>query len=249
MHELVDEHMEQSILSQNAATAAHNREHFDQAGTFAINMMSAPGAGKTTLLSETIPALPNGVRAAVIEGDMVGEADAERLRAKGIVAYQISTGRSCHLDARMVARKLHDIDLVNHAEMLFIENVGNLVCPAEFPLGEHKRVVLLSVTEGDDKPLKYPVIFRNCDAVVFTKCDLLPYVNFNLTQAARSVRDLNDDVRIFAVSTQSGQGMTEWLDWLSEAVATHIAERASVSLRHLHQSREVLDELLPPTKS
>lgn len=215
MHEVADEHMMERILSGNEELAAHNREHFDEAGLLAVNLMSAPGAGKTTLLNATIEALSESHKMVVIEGDMVGDIDARRLRRQNVPVHQISTGRSCHLDAKMVARLLHH-EPIGEPEYLFIENVGNLVCPAEFPLGEHLRIVLLSVTEGDDKPLKYPVIFRNCDAVVFTKCDLLPHVSFDLDRARKYVRDLNSCARIFTISTVSQEGLGEWLDFLEE---------------------------------
>jgi hydrogenase nickel incorporation protein HypB len=229
MHEVGDEHTLERILSGNEEIAEHNREHFDQSSVFVLNLMSAPGAGKTTLLTKTIPSL-DSARCTVIEGDMVGELDVERLRRKGIEARQISTGRSCHLTADMIARLLHQSDVLTEKKYLFIENVGNLVCPAEFVLGEHKRVVLLSVTEGADKPLKYPVIFRNCDAVVFTKCDLLPYVDFDLNQASQFVADINPAANIFAVSTETGQGMREWLEWLQNEQSKFAEEKES----HVH---------------
>jgi hydrogenase nickel incorporation protein HypB len=228
MHETADEHLLEKINQRNDELAEHNREHFDELNILVVNLMSAPGAGKTTLLAHTIPALASSCKSMVIEGDMVGDIDAERLRAKGIVAHQISTGRSCHLDALMVSRLLHAKSIDQGTECIFIENVGNLVCPAEFNLGEHKRVVLLSVTEGDDKPLKYPVIFRNCDAVVFTKCDLLPYVEFNLKQAAEYVHNINDSVRTFAVSVKDGRGMDEWLTWLKEQLKSHRKESTCI---------------------
>ncbi len=213
MHESVDEHQLERILQNNEDLATHNREHFDELGLMSINLMSAPGAGKTTLLERTLTALTEESRCAVIEGDMVGELDADRLRRKGVDVSQISTGRSCHLDAQMVARVLH-AKAFSGVDYLFIENVGNLVCPAEFPLGEHRRVVLLSVTEGDDKPIKYPVIFRQCDAVIFTKCDLLPYVNFNIESATKHLRDLNPNVKCFSLSSVTGQGIEKWIAWL-----------------------------------
>lgn len=214
MHESADEHMLARILANNDELATHNREHFDEAGLLAVNLMSAPGAGKTTLLESTLSTLSKQWRCSVIEGDMVGELDAERLRQTGVDVVQISTGRSCHLDAQMVGRMLHTKELKG-LDYLFIENVGNLVCPAEFPLGEHKRVVLLSVTEGEDKPLKYPVIFRNCDVVIFTKCDLLPYVDFNIKRATSFVRNLNAETRCFSLSVKTGQGLEDWLGWLT----------------------------------
>lgn len=216
MHDTADEHLMQSILGKNEEIAEHNREHFAEYGALVINLMSAPGAGKTTLLEATIPLIKSDNRTcAVIEGDMVGELDANRLRAKGVEVEQISTGRSCHLDAAMVSRLLHHKDY-SGIDYLFIENVGNLVCPAEFPLGEHKRVVLLSVTEGDDKPIKYPVIFRQCDAVIFTKCDLLPYVNFDIERATSYVQALNSQAKCFSLSSKSTDGVEKWQAWLKE---------------------------------
>lgn len=220
MHESGSEHTIESILASNDEIAAHNREHFDELGILAVNFMSAPGAGKTTLLSETIPFFLKDQKVCVIEGDMVGNLDAERLASTGVPVLQISTGKSCHLDAQMVARLLHQ-EALTGCELLFVENVGNLVCPAEFPLGEHKRVVLLSVTEGDDKPLKYPVIFHNADAVVFTKCDLIPHVNFDLKAAASYVRNINPDCAIFSLSVKTQEGMKQWLSWLDEQLKTH----------------------------
>ncbi len=215
MHESPDEHVLERIMANNEALAEHNREHFDDAGLLAINLMSAPGAGKTTLLEKTLEVLTALNRCYVIEGDMVGDLDASRLRKLNVEVSQISTGKSCHLDAQMVARLLHERDL-NGVDYVFVENVGNLVCPAEFPLGEHKRVVLLSVTEGDDKPLKYPVIFNNCDAVIFTKCDLLPYVRFNIENATQYVRNLNGKAKVICLSAESGDGMEGWFSFLED---------------------------------
>lgn len=217
MHEVADAHVLESILSKNDHLAEHNREHFDAMGVLAINLMSAPGAGKTTLLESTVDQL-GPENCFVIEGDMVGDFDAERIRKHGVGVHQISTGRSCHLDAQMVSRALHAIpkDL---PRFVLIENVGNLVCPADFQLGEHKRIVLLSVTEGADKPLKYPVIFRNCDAVIFTKCDLLPHVNFDLAEATRFILNINPDARVFAVSTKTGEGLFDWVEWVRSQCA------------------------------
>lgn len=213
MHESTDEHILEHILANNDELAQHNREHFDQSGIFTANFMSAPGAGKTSLLQESLIRLRDQYRISVIEGDMVGDLDAARLRKVGVEVFQISTGRACHLDAKMVARLIHNSPMAQ-VDCLFIENVGNLVCPAEFPLGEHLRIVLLSITEGDDKPLKYPVIFRNCDAVLFTKCDLMPYVNFDLPAASRHIKNLNPSVETFAISVKNGVGLEDWLDWL-----------------------------------
>jgi hydrogenase nickel incorporation protein HypB len=226
MHDSSDEHMLERILAGNDDLAEHNREHFDELNLTAVNIMSAPGAGKTSLLECTVAALAPKHNIFVLEGDMVGNLDAERLRRVGASVFQICTGRSCHLDAQMVARFLHTEPLAG-VELLLIENVGNLVCPADFKLGEHKRVVLLSVTEGDVKPIKYPVIFRSCDAVVFTKCDLLPYVDFDIERAIDNIRVLNEGVETFVVSSKDKTGLTEWNSWLSQKVGAKVASLES----------------------
>jgi len=214
MHGQTDEHILERLLEDNEELARHNREHFDELGVLAVNFMSAPGAGKTSLIAATAAALRDEQRFCVIEGDMVGELDTDRLRKAGVAAFQINTGRSCHLDAQMVAQFLHSAKLPA-TDLLLIENVGNLVCPAEFPLGEHLRVVLLSVTEGDDKPFKYPVIFHRCHAVIFTKCDLLAHVDFNQSRARSWISSLNPDARVFEISTQTGAGIPGWSGWLT----------------------------------
>lgn len=233
MHETADGHIMERILEHNHEAAKHNREHFDKLGCCVFNLMSAPGAGKTTLLENILPTLSKEWSLSVIEGDMVGDLDAQRLENIGATVYQISTGRSCHLDAQMIGRLLHSKDLKNQ-DLIFIENVGNLVCPAEFPLGETKRVVLLSVTEGDDKPLKYPVIFRNCDAVIFTKCDLLPYVNFDMKKAQSYVANINAEAAIFAVSTSSQEGIADCLKWIEQARAQKQHSLQEGELDHVH---------------
>jgi len=205
----------QSLLSENDHQAAHNREHFDRHGVLAINLMSSPGAGKTSLLEATIDALGKNLRIAVIEGDLETENDAERIRAKGVDAVQITTGSACHLDAHMVHDALHKMDL-DAIDLLFIENVGNLVCPASFDLGQQLNITLLSVPEGDDKPAKYPVIFRAADMVLITKTDLLPYLkDFKLDRAEQYIRELASDVPVLSVSADSGEGLEAWLVWLN----------------------------------
>ena len=221
MHGPTELHILERLLEDNEQLAQHNQEHFDELGLLAVNLMSAPGAGKTSLIESTAGRLSDKLPITVVEGDMVGELDAERLRRKNIPAHQISTGRACHLDAQMVAQLLHKTDFPN-CKILFLENVGNLVCPAEFPLGEHLRVVLLSVTEGDDKPIKYPVIFRNCDAVIFTKSDLLQYCNFSLERAQESISNLNDKAAFFTTSTTTGEGIGEWCQWLAEQSSSNL---------------------------
>jgi hydrogenase nickel incorporation protein HypB len=206
----------ENILAANDRIAAHVREHFDAHGVLAVNVMSSPGAGKTSLLEATIAALPPGYRIAVIEGDLETENDAERIRRHGVRAVQITTGVACHLDAAMVHEALHALPL-DAVDILFIENVGNLVCPADFDIGQHLDVVLLSVAEGDDKPEKYPVIFRNADLVLITKVDLLPYLgDFDVERAARAIARLGGGGRIEQVSVRSSQGLEAWTRWLGD---------------------------------
>jgi hydrogenase nickel incorporation protein HypB len=205
------------LLDANDHQAAHNREHFSRHGVFAVNLMSSPGAGKTALLEATIDALPNGLKIAVIEGDLETENDADRIRAKGVAAHQISTGNACHLDAHMVHDALHELEL-DGVDIVFIENVGNLVCPASFDLGQHVNVALLSTPEGHDKPAKYPVMFRAADLVLISKADLLPVLDdFEPSYAERCLRELASEAPLFEVSSKSGQGVADWIDWLREA--------------------------------
>jgi hydrogenase nickel incorporation protein HypB len=204
----------QALLAGNDRLAAHNRAHFDAAGVLAVNLMSSPGSGKTSLLEATIGALRGILSIAVIEGDLQTENDARRIRAAGAPAVQITTGNACHLDANMVHAALHDLDL-SAIDVLFIENVGNLVCPASFDLGQHRNVVLLSVAEGDDKPEKYPVMFRKADLVALTKLDLLEAVgDFDPARARRHIRNLASDAPVLEVSARTGQGMASWIEWL-----------------------------------
>ena len=208
------------LLERNDAEARHNRAHFDAHGVLAVNLMSAPGSGKTRLLEVTIPALRDEYPCAVIEGDLETDNDAARIRRHGIPAVQITTGSACHLDARMVHHALHELDLDGLA-LLFIENVGNLVCPASFALGTHRDVVLVSVTEGDDKPAKYPVMFRNADLVLVTKVDLLGVLDdFEVANVARQVRELGNPAPVVAISARTGEGLEMWLDWLRAQSAT-----------------------------
>jgi hydrogenase nickel incorporation protein HypB len=206
----------ENLLSANDHRAHHNREHFDAHGITAINLMSSPGSGKTSLLEATIEALSGEMKIAVIEGDLETENDAQRIRRHGVPAVQITTGMACHLDAGMVHDAMHDLDL-DGIDLLFIENVGNLVCPAGFALGQHADVVLLSVTEGDDKPAKYPVIFRKADRVLITKADLLPHLDdFDPKRAIAAVHALDERMPIDVLSAKTGDGMAPWLDWLRE---------------------------------
>jgi hydrogenase nickel incorporation protein HypB len=206
------------LLDANDHQASHNREHFERHDALAINLMSSPGAGKTALLEATIEALGNELKIAVIEGDLETENDAERIRAKGVPAVQISTGSACHLDAHMVHAALHDLDL-DDVDVVFIENVGNLVCPASFDLGQHLNVTLLSTPEGHDKPAKYPVMFRAADLVAITKADLLQVLDdFDPNYATTCLRQLASQAPVIEVSARSGAGIAEWLDWVRNAI-------------------------------
>jgi len=208
-----------SLLHENDHTAQHNREHFDQHNVLAINLMSSPGAGKTSLLEATIQQLDSDIRVAVIEGDLETENDAERIRKHGIKAIQIATGTACHLDAHMIHQALHNLDL-SQFDIVFIENVGNLVCPASFDLGQHQNVTLLSVPEGDDKPAKYPVMFRTADLVMISKSDLLPVLDdFKSDNAKRYLRDIASTAPVIELSSKNKAGMSLWLDWINEQIA------------------------------
>ena len=209
----------ENLLHENDVQAEHNREHFDEYGVFAVNIMSGPGSGKTSLLEATINALPAGLRVAVIEGDLETENDAERIRRHGVPAVQITTGMACHLDAHMVHHALHEI-VLEGLDILFIENVGNLVCPANFDIGQHCNVLLLSVTEGDDKPSKYPVMFRAADQALITKTDLLPYMeDFSVARARANIAAISGELSVVEVSAKTGKGLEQWIGWLANGVA------------------------------
>jgi hydrogenase nickel incorporation protein HypB len=209
-----------NLLHANDHTATHNRQHFDSHGVLAINLMSSPGAGKTALLEATINSLKDDLSIAVIEGDLETENDAERIRRHGVPAIQITTGSACHLDAHMVHDALHQLDL-DALDIIFIENVGNLVCPASFDLGQHANVILLSVPEGDDKPAKYPVMFRAADLVILSKCDLLPVLDdFSPDKARRYLRELANPAEVIELSAKTAAGMPQWLHWLLGQEAT-----------------------------
>jgi hydrogenase nickel incorporation protein HypB len=202
------------LLDANDHQALHNREHFDKHNVFAVNLMSSPGAGKTSLLEATIDAVGSDLRIAVIEGDLETENDANRIRDKGVTAIQISTGSACHLDAHMVHSALHDLDL-DEFDIVFIENVGNLVCPASFDLGQHCNVALLSTPEGHDKPAKYPVMFRAAELVMITKADLLEVLgDFDPAEAENYLRQIANPAPVVNVSAKTGEGMDAWLEWI-----------------------------------
>jgi hydrogenase nickel incorporation protein HypB len=213
-----------NLLQENDHTAQHNRESLNAHGVVAINLMSSPGSGKTALLEATIKALGDEYRMAVIEGDLETENDAERIRRHGVTAIQITTGSACHLDAHMVHGALHSLDL-SDLDIVFIENVGNLVCPASFDLGQHANIALLSVPEGDDKPAKYPVMFRSADMVMISKADLLPILDdFSPIRAEKYLRNLANPAPLLITSSKTGDGMDGWLSWLRGLVTNQRLE-------------------------
>lgn len=205
--------VEQDILAKNNNYAAQNRLYFQQHGIFALNFVSSPGAGKTTLLVATINALKNLFPIVVIEGDQQTERDADRIRATGITAMQINTGKACHLDAHGIAHAVSDLNVPDHS-LLAIENVGNLVCPSSFDLGEAHKVVILSVTEGDDKPLKYPDMFHAADLMIINKIDLLAYTNFDVAQCINFARQVNPTIEVLQLAATQEETLTAWTDWI-----------------------------------
>ena len=233
--------IEQDILGKNNAYAAENRRWFADHGFFAVNLVSSPGSGKTTLLVKTIEALAardgghignagavsdlaGRIRVAVIEGDQQPSVDADRIRATGAPAVQVNTGKGCHLDAHMVGHALEHLRLADDG-LVMIENVGNLVCPSAFDLGEAHKVVILSVTEGEDKPLKYPDMFHAADLMILNKIDLLPHLSFDLARCLAYARRVNPRLEVLQVSATSGEGMGPWLDWLGRGVGAAVAAR------------------------
>jgi hydrogenase nickel incorporation protein HypB len=206
-----------NVLQANEEAAAANRELFERSGLLAVNMMSAPGAGKTSVLEQTIRRLGSRYRLAVIEGDLQTSIDAERIRAAGAPSHQITTGTVCHLDARMVSKAAAEFP-IDGVRVLFIENVGNLVCPAEFYLGEHLRVMVYSVVEGAEKPKKYPLMFHTSDVVLLNKVDLVPYAGVDLEDLKKNVLEVNPRATIFPVSCRTGEGLDAWVEWLVEQV-------------------------------
>jgi hydrogenase nickel incorporation protein HypB len=219
--------VEQDLLAKNDRYAAENRRRFAAQGVLALNLVSSPGSGKTTLLVRTLEALRGRRPVAVIEGDQQTRLDADRIAATGAPVVQLNTGKGCHLDAHQVGHALEELAPPGGG-VLFIENVGNLVCPAAFDLGEAHKVVFLSVTEGDDKPLKYPDMFRAADLCLVTKSDLLPYVPFDVARAIANAQSVNPGLACLVLSVQSGAGFDDWLDWLEREVA---ARRATPSAR------------------
>ncbi|MBI4825541.1 MAG: hydrogenase nickel incorporation protein HypB [Nitrospirae bacterium] len=207
----------QSLLKANEDAAAHNREHFDSSGIFALNLISSPGSGKTTLLEKTAEALKDEFSLGVLEGDIETDLDAERIRKKGVPAVQLTTGGACHLDSALIHKGMHELEHQLHGkkmDILFIENVGNLVCPSFFNLGEHIRVVLVSVPEGPDKPIKYPKAFKTSHVFIITKSDLLPHFDFDIERVKKDALSLNPELKIIVISATTGEGMGEWFTFL-----------------------------------
>ena len=205
------------ILEANDRIAEENRKLFDKSGVYVINIMSAPGAGKTSLLEKTIKEISGKTKIGVIEGDIAGSDDAKRIKNLGIPVVQINTGGACHLDANMIREAIDGFPLKG-LDLLIIENVGNLVCPAEFKVGEDIKVMLLSITEGDDKPLKYPLMFQESSALVLNKIDLLPYTNADVGKIKKNSLSLNPKLKIFEVSCKTGEGMSKWVKWLQSLI-------------------------------
>ena len=230
MHMPLEDTLGLNLLAANQHQAEHNREHFDAWDLLCLNVMSSPGAGKTSLLERSLAALATDLSMAVLEGDMTTQLDADRLEAVGVQVVPITTGRACHLDASMVSggvkllrQRLDPAAL----DLLWVENVGNLVCPAEFEVGEHRKVALLSVTEGDDKPLKYPVMFREADCVLITKTDLLPYLPVEVERIEAHIRQVNPRCTVLRVSATSGEGLDEWHSWVHQQLADQRQSRAA----------------------
>ncbi len=211
-------HLEKDILHENALLAARNRGYLDAKSILAINLVSSPGSGKTMLLERTLTDLKEELLFNVIEGDQQTTVDADRIEKTGTKAIQINTGKGCHLDAHMVMHAIQDLKPVENS-VLFIENVGNLVCPSMFDLGENERVVIISVTEGDDKPLKYPDMFHTSGICIINKIDLLPYVPFDCDKLIENAKKINPNLTFFRVSCTTGEGLKSWLGWLMERSA------------------------------
>ena len=206
--------LEQNILEKNDAYARQNREYCQKNSILSLNLVSSPGAGKTSLLVKTIDALKSDQTINVIEGDQHTSNDAEKIRATGVNAIQLNTGKGCHLEAHGIGHAINDLELAQDS-LLFIENVGNLVCPSEFDLGEHAKVLILSVTEGEDKPLKYPHMFRAASVLLINKIDLLPYVDFDMASCVEFARQVNPSIEVICLSVKTGEGLPLWLEWIS----------------------------------
>ncbi len=210
----------ENIMNANDQLAEENRRRLEAANIFAINLMASPGAGKTSLIEHTVKGLSAQLRLAVVDGDIATSIDADRAAAAGAEAIQINTGGECHLDAVMFQGALEQLDLTQF-DLLLVENVGNLICPASFKLGTHLNVLIASIPEGDDKPYKYPTMYRGVDALVINKIDLLPYIDFDMDYFQRGVEVLNSGLVTFPISCRTGEGLEQWIAWLGEKVANH----------------------------
>ena len=231
--------IEQDILGKNNQYAAQNRVRFEQQSLFVLNLVSSPGSGKTTLLTETINRIKDRYTVGVIEGDQQTANDADRIRETGVQAIQINTGKGCHLDAHMVGHAMENFSGMTGG-VLFIENVGNLVCPASFDLGEAAKVSILSVTEGEDKPLKYPDMFHASELMILNKTDLLPYLDFDVEKCIEYAKRVNPEIRIIQLSAKIGEGMQEWLDWINTKRAAIIESRIYLLQQQVEQFKAIL---------
>jgi len=231
--------IEQDILGKNNLYAEQNRKRFEQQSLFVLNLVSGPGSGKTTLLTETITRIKEQYAVAVIEGDQQTAHDAERIRETGVEAVQVNTGKGCHLDAHMVGHAMEKLSDMKGG-MLFIENVGNLVCPAAFDLGEASKVAILSVTEGEDKPLKYPDMFHASGLMILNKIDLLPYLDFDVERCIAYAKQVNPDIQVIQLSARSGEGMQEWVEWLERHRRQMIQARIDALQSEADQFRALL---------
>ena len=231
--EIVPIEVQERILSDNDAQAGHNRSHFEGLGVLAINLMGSPGAGKTAVLEATAGATGDRLKLGAVSGDLATDRDAARLNAAGIVSATITTGSACHLDARLVHHALHHFPSTDR-DVFFIENVGNLVCPAIYDLGQAANVVALSVTEGEDKPLKYPVMFQKADLVLLTKVDLVPHLDFDVSAVRDALQRVMPEANMLEVSAKTGEGIDAWLEWL-EARRPARPERPAEAHHHHHE--------------
>jgi hydrogenase nickel incorporation protein HypB len=215
MHEIL---IEEKLFAKNDAIAKENRAYFKSRGIFVVNLVSSPGSGKTSLIEKTLEQAGNSFKVAVIEGDIQTDNDAQRIAKYGVPVKQITTGRACHLDAHLIQHTIGWLDSINGLELLIIENVGNLVCPSDFDLGEDLMVSILSTTEGEDKPLKYPFIFRKSEVLVINKTDLLPHTSFDINQVKENALSVNPNITFFDLSCTTGEGMDEWTGWLKDSL-------------------------------
>jgi hydrogenase nickel incorporation protein HypB len=217
--------VKENIMNANDQLAFQNREQLDQAMIFAINIMASPGAGKTSLIEQTLKRVSENIEVAVIDGDIATSIDSERAAAAGAKAIQINTGGECHLDAVMLKNALQQLDDLSRYDLLVVENVGNLVCPATFRLGTHKSILIASIPEGDDKPYKYPGMYRDVDALVINKIDLLPYIPFKMDYFRRGVEILSPNLITFPISCTTGEGIDSWIEWLLEEISEYKTKR------------------------